>query len=199
MYYQVKDLQEVTRRINIIVKLVSRTPPRKTRSHTLTTFVGGDPTGRIMIPFWDEAEGWLQVGDYVEIENAYVSEFHDKLQLNIGKFGTFRRIDPPEAFEVDMASPLLMKPRKPQKPEYIPVEDLEWQTEDLTLRLAVKEKIKERTVRTKEDQQPHRVATFFGRGPDGLYFPRTLGCGNPPDPGRHHRYHSQGVCAASSR
>jgi len=170
MYYQVKDLQEVTRRINIIVKLVSRTPPRKTRSHTLTTFVGGDPTGRIQIPFWDGAEGWLQVGDYVEIENAYVSEFRGKLQLNVGKFGTFRRIDPPEAFEVDMASPLLTKPSESQMPAYVPVEDLEWQTEDLLLRVAVKEKLKERTIQTKANEPTHRIATFLVGDPTGYIF-----------------------------
>ena len=110
------------------------------------------------------------MGDYVEIENAYVSEFHDKLQLNVGKFGTFRRIDPPETFEVNMVAPLLTSPGEPEIPAYVPVEAHEWQTEDLLLRVAVKEKLKERTVRTKANEPTHRIAPFLVRDPTGYIF-----------------------------
>jgi ssDNA-binding replication factor A large subunit len=161
MYYQVQDLTSNMKRVNIIVKLCSRSEPRYAKGYKITTFIGGDPTGRIMIPFWNSDAEAIQVGDYLEIENGYVSEFREKLQLNIGKFGTFRRIDPPETFEVDQGTPLLTKAAESDSEDYVPVEALEQQTKNLRLRVVVKEKVNQRTVQTRQDGHTHQVATFL--------------------------------------
>jgi len=162
MYYQVQDLEPGMKRVNIIVKLVSRTEPRYAKGYKITTVVGGDPTGRILIPFWNSDVDAIQVGDYIEIENGYVSKFSEKLQLNIGKFGSFRRIDPPEEFEVKMDGHLQKDAAESgMEDDHTPVADLEQKNRNLTLRVFVQEKVKERTVQTRQDGHPHQVATFL--------------------------------------
>jgi ssDNA-binding replication factor A large subunit len=46
-----------------------------------------DDSGQISLTLWEEKITSIKVGDVVTIEGAYVTEFRDKLQLNIPRTG----------------------------------------------------------------------------------------------------------------
>jgi ssDNA-binding replication factor A large subunit len=46
-----------------------------------------DDSGQISLTLWEEKIGSIKVGDVVDVAGAYVTEFRDKLQLNIPRTG----------------------------------------------------------------------------------------------------------------
>lgn len=46
-----------------------------------------DDTGQISLTLWEDKINSVAAGDTVNIEGAYVTEFRDKLQLNIPRSG----------------------------------------------------------------------------------------------------------------
>jgi len=46
-----------------------------------------DDSGQISLTLWEEKISSIKVGDIVTIAGAYVTEFRDKLQLNIPRTG----------------------------------------------------------------------------------------------------------------
>ena len=158
MLYQIKDLTTESKKVNIVVKLIAKAEPRYAKGFKIVTFTGSDPTGTIPIPFWNNDADAVKVGDFIEIENGYISVFRETLQLNIGKYGNFQHVQPPEGFDTSNTAP--SKVESPI-PVITPVEHLEWQTRDLTLQVFLKEKLEERTVHTRRDGKEHRVATFL--------------------------------------
>jgi ssDNA-binding replication factor A large subunit len=159
MLYQIKDLKKDLKKVNIVIKLIGRLEPRYAKGYKITTYIGADSTGRIFIPFWNNDGNTVKVGDFIEIENGYISSFQGKLQLNIGKFGSFQHVPPPENFQISLESPL--ESEGDDDVEVTPVEQLAQQTKNLTLCLYVKEKIEERVVHTKLDGKEHIVATYI--------------------------------------
>ena len=163
MLYQVKDLYKDTKRVDIVLKLISRLEPRYAKGHKITTFIGSDATGSIPIPFWNDDGNTVQVGDFLEIQNGYISEFREQVQLNVGKFGNFRKIDSPEGFEVnDKTPPPASKPDTATEDDPMALEEFYYKKKSKApLRLFVKERVQERTVHTKHDGQEHQVNTFL--------------------------------------
>lgn len=160
MLYQVKDLKQNSKRVNIMVKLVNRLEPRYAKGHKITTFLAADATGAILIPFWNDDGKLVQVGDVIEIQNGYASAFREKLQLNVGKFGNFKKVEPSEPFEVN--SETLMEPPAPEDDEPIALEDFcLQQNRHASLKLFIQEQLQERTVHTKQDGDEHHVVTFL--------------------------------------
>ena len=98
MRYQIKDLKPDSSQVDIAVKLIAQFNPRQARGHIIVTFMTADPTGRIAIPFWDRDAEEVKAGDYIEIQNGYIRVFRDQMELNIGKYGSFRHIEPPQEF-----------------------------------------------------------------------------------------------------
>lgn len=147
-----------SKRVNIIVKLVARSEPQYAKGYKIVTFKASDPTGQISIPFWNNDSEAIKVGDYIEVENGYVSTFQGNLQLNIGKYGSFQLVEPPEEFQISTES--LSKIETEEK-IVNPVESLERQSKNLTLHVLIKKKIDERTVRIQKDGREHRVATYL--------------------------------------
>ncbi len=47
-----------------------------------------DDSGSITLTLWNEDIDKVKAGDKIKIENGYVNEFQNKLQLTRGKFGT---------------------------------------------------------------------------------------------------------------
>lgn len=49
-----------------------------------------DSSGSIICPIWDESnQAKIVLGGFISINNGYVTKYNEKLQLNIGKYGTF--------------------------------------------------------------------------------------------------------------
>ncbi|NVM30026.1 MAG: hypothetical protein HWN65_14380 [Candidatus Helarchaeota archaeon] len=162
--YQIKDLGEGSKSVNIIVKLTARAEPRYAKGYKITTFTAGDPTGTIAIPFWNDDGNAVQVGDFIEISSGYVTSFRDQLQLNVGKYGSFQKVDPPVNFGV-LNAPIARK--EDPGGEITPIEALERQTKHLTVTVFVKDKVEERSVRTRRDGKMHQVSTYLVGDPTG--------------------------------
>ncbi len=158
---QIKDLTPKSKRVEITLKLIARNEPRYAKGFKITTFIAADATGQISIPFWNNEADLVKVGDFITIQNGYISVFREKLQLNVGKYGSFQVIPPLENFEVSSSPTLLEDNQLEQTSEVISVESLEHQTKNLTLRVMVQSKEDERIVHTKQDGREHRVTTFL--------------------------------------
>jgi ssDNA-binding replication factor A large subunit len=46
-----------------------------------------DDSGQITLTLWEEKIGSVKIGDVISVAGAYVTEFRDKLQLNIPRTG----------------------------------------------------------------------------------------------------------------
>ncbi|MFX1293369.1 MAG: hypothetical protein ACFFD2_00725 [Promethearchaeota archaeon] len=155
---QIKDLTPNSKNINIVVKLVAKTEPHYAKGHKIVTFTASDPTGQIPIPFWNNDIEQVKVGDYIEIQNGYISIFRDEIQLNIGKYGSFQHKTSPKDFQTN-SNPL--SKTKIRDDNFTTIKSLEQQIKNLTLHVFVKKKIEERKVRTRRDGKEHFVATFL--------------------------------------
>ncbi len=83
------DLKSGMENVNVVVRVISTTPPRtietKKGTRTISNAVVGDATGRVEAVLWGEKTTALKEGQVVSIQGAWVTEYRGKLQLNIGK------------------------------------------------------------------------------------------------------------------
>ena len=169
MQFQIKDLTQDSKKIDILVKLASRSEPRYAKGYKIVTFLASDPTGVIPIPFWNDESDQVKVGDFLQIQNGYVTTFRDQLQLNIGKYGSYKHVPPPvdaDAFETSL-SPLAST--DPHNDEITPIDELQRQSakRTLTVRIYVKELVESRSVRVKKDGKMHQVTSYLVGDPTG--------------------------------
>lgn len=163
---QIKDLSPESKRVNILIKLIARDEPRYAKGYKITTYTAADATGTIAIPFWNADGDTIEVGDYIQVENGYVSTFRDNLQLNVGRFGSFRKVEPPDEFEItDKSQTNVSHPS-----EAISIELVAQQTKNLTVEIHIQEKLDEQIVLTKSDGKEHRVATYLVGDETGCIF-----------------------------
>ena len=94
---QIKDLQDGSKRVSIKVQIGEKSQVREVRSkfkdetYQLCDATVIDETGNSMkLTLWNDQIEEVQVGDWVQIDNAYVTSFKGELQLNVGKFGTMK-------------------------------------------------------------------------------------------------------------
>jgi len=104
-WYKVIDLKEGLRSVNIIIKLKEIGEPREVRfrdgtTHRVATASVGDETGIIRLSLFDQSIEEVAEGEIYELKNGYVSQFQNNLQLNIGKYGEFAKIEH-EDFEIN--------------------------------------------------------------------------------------------------
>lgn len=59
----------------------------------ITTVVFEDDTGEIDLTLWEEEIDAIEEGADVKIEGAYVREWADDIQLNIGRDGSIQQVD----------------------------------------------------------------------------------------------------------
>jgi replication factor A1 len=172
MLFQIKDLQKDAKRVNIILKLVTRYEPRYAKGHKITTFVAADHTGTILIPFWNADGETVKVSDTIEIQNGYVTEFQGKVQLNVGKFGSFHPIEPSESFKALQTgkSPQLSELSASNTGDAPPIsleEFLAQQRGKYALHLFISEQLGERRVHTKLDGKEHKIVSWLVGDPSG--------------------------------
>ncbi len=172
MLYQIKDLQKDAKRVNIVLKLVNRYEPRYAKGHKITTFVAADPTGTILIPFWNADGETVKIGDTIEVQNGYVTEFQGKSQLNVGKFGSFQPIEPPAPFKTlrTGTSPQLLELSAADTVDALPIsleEFLAQQRGNYALHLFISKQLGERLVHTKLDGREHKIVSWLVGDPSG--------------------------------
>jgi replication factor A1 len=163
MQFQIKDLKEDSKKIDIVVKLVARSEPRYAKGYKIVTFSATDPTGTIQIPFWNNESDQVKVVDFIQIKNGYISTFRGQMQLNIGKYGSFQHVSPPaDADDFEHSSPPVLNNNNFNN-DILLLEALQWQSTKRAhaVRVYVKELVEHRTVRVKTDGKPHQVTTYL--------------------------------------
>ena len=79
------------RGVNVEGKIVEINPPRNVMTRygpaRVANAVIEDESGRIILSLWNDDIDKVGIGDYVKIENGYVTSYRGRLQLNVGRRG----------------------------------------------------------------------------------------------------------------
>ena len=124
---KVEKLTPDTRQVNIKVKVVKKGEPRETISrrdgsmHRVSDVLVGDETGTVYLSLWDDNIDKVSEGDIVEIKNGYLSLFRGSMRLNVGREGSFEKIQE-EMGEVNTQNNLSDKQyeERPRYPRFTP-------------------------------------------------------------------------------
>lgn len=83
-------INEITRGgsgISLEARVVDKGEPRKVNTkfgpRSVADITLEDETGQISLSLWEEKIDSVKIGDKVKLDGAYVTEFRDKMQLNI--------------------------------------------------------------------------------------------------------------------
>ncbi|HUX99034.1 MAG TPA: hypothetical protein VMV49_05735 [Candidatus Deferrimicrobium sp.] len=159
---KVSELYSGMRKVDVIVKVVKKSAPRSVfvkrdgKNHQVVDLTVGDETGVVTMSLWDELVNQIQENDVIKISNGYVGEWGNKLQLNIGKFGVWERLNPSE-YSMDV---YLEQAEAPTSIPFINVIDCLRQSRGINLLVKVVHRLPERQVKTQRDGMTHDVYTF---------------------------------------
>ena len=158
------------RKVEIIVKIVKKGNPRDVvvrtdgKTHKVVDLIVGDDTGVISMSLWDEMVNQIQENDIIQISNGYVGMFGSKIQLNIGKFGKWARLNLKEydmdvyLEEVSLDSTASASQGESQ---FIKVAFCLQRPRGINLLVRVVKQLPPRTVTTRRDGKEHIVNTFL--------------------------------------
>lgn len=96
---KVKELTPQSKRVNILVKVLSVGGPKEIpnrwggESKKVAEATVGDETGTILLSLWQDQIGSVQENDVLQIENGYVSLVQGHMRLNVGKYGKMAKSD----------------------------------------------------------------------------------------------------------
>lgn len=100
-YIKVKDLEKVSRGINIKFKVIRKDEPRgvntKRGPQTVCDFLIGDETGCILLSLWNDDVYEMALNSYYEIKKGYINSFRGILKLNKGRYGILNNISHEDA------------------------------------------------------------------------------------------------------
>ncbi|HDN90887.1 MAG TPA: DNA-binding protein [Candidatus Aenigmarchaeota archaeon] len=88
---KISELKLGMKNISVKAAVIEVSEPREVNTmygrRLVATAILEDETGRIKLTLWGKQVQQVKVGDVVEIENGYLTEFRDELHLNVGKYG----------------------------------------------------------------------------------------------------------------
>ena len=88
---KISDLKEGTGKVDIEAKVVEKENTREVNTkfgHTkVANAVIEDDSGTISLTLWGDDADKVKQGDTVKIENGFVKEWNNSLQLSVGKYG----------------------------------------------------------------------------------------------------------------
>lgn len=109
---KVRDLKPGMENIAVVVRVLqsfgARTIETKAGIRTLNEYVVGDDTGKVKLVIWGVKAPALNVGEVVEITNAWVSAFRGEVQLNAGRSSSISKASEdavPQSEEIPDESP----------------------------------------------------------------------------------------------
>jgi ssDNA-binding replication factor A large subunit len=113
---KVADLNQYSRQINVVVKVISKTDVREvvTRNdetqHRVCEALVADDTGAIYLTLWDDAVDKVEEDQVIAISNAYMNTFRGSMRLNIGRYGSYEVLNEvPWSGEVNLENNLSAK------------------------------------------------------------------------------------------
>ncbi|OGD46986.1 hypothetical protein A3K70_01150 [Candidatus Bathyarchaeota archaeon RBG_16_48_13] len=95
---KVDRLTPASRQVNLTVKVMSKgevreiTSRRDDTTHRVSDTPVGDETGTILMTLWDDKIDQVSDGDVLSIKNGYVTLFQGSMRLNIGRYGSFEKV-----------------------------------------------------------------------------------------------------------
>ena len=88
---KISDLKDGAVKVNVEGKVVEKEAAREVNTKFGRTKVANavieDDSGSIVLVLWGEQADQVNEGDTVKIENGYIREWNNSLQLNVGKYG----------------------------------------------------------------------------------------------------------------
>jgi ssDNA-binding replication factor A large subunit len=96
---KITDLNQYSREINVVVKVISKTDIRSVTTkmdetpHKVCEALVADDTGAIYLTLWDEAIDKVQEDQVISITNAYMNTFKGSMRLNIGRYGSYEVVE----------------------------------------------------------------------------------------------------------
>ena len=85
------DLKEGSSKVDLEAKVTEKEEIREVTTRFGKTKVANavieDESGSIVLVLWGEQADNIKQGDSIKVENGFVKEWNNSLQLSIGKFG----------------------------------------------------------------------------------------------------------------
>jgi len=112
---KVGDLNQYSRQINVVVKVISKTDVREvvTRTdetkHKVCEALVADDTGAIYLTLWDEAVDKVQEDQILAVKNAYMNTFKGSMRMNIGRYGSYDVLEEAPFTDVNLENNLSAK------------------------------------------------------------------------------------------
>ena len=123
-FKKVEELNPRSRAINVVVKVVSKSEIREvvTRrdgsTHRVCDATVGDETGTIILTLWDDTIDEINEEDTISIKNGYISLFRGSMHLNIGRYGSFEKMEEEVISDVNTENNVSEKTYEQQRPRY---------------------------------------------------------------------------------
>ena len=98
-FVKIEGLTPRSRRVNVIVKVVSKSQVRDVTSrrdysvHRVADALVGDETGCVYLTLWDDNIDKINEEATIRITNGYVNLFRGNMRLNIGRYGSFELLE----------------------------------------------------------------------------------------------------------
>jgi len=91
---KISEIRGSMRRISVKGRIREISNPRDVVTRfgeaRVATAVLVDDSGEVKLTLWSNQIDMVSVGDEVEVENGYASEFRGEAQLNVGRFGRLK-------------------------------------------------------------------------------------------------------------
>jgi len=98
-YMKISEIQRGNSGISIQAKIIDISEPRDVNTRYGRRQVADatleDDSGQISLTLWEGQINSVKIGDMVSVSGAYVTEFRDKLQLNIPRTGKLEIVSSP--------------------------------------------------------------------------------------------------------
>jgi replication factor A1 len=112
---KIGDLNQYSRQINVVVKVISKTDVREvvTRNdetqHKVCEALVADDTGSIYLTLWDDAVDKVQEDQILAVKNGYMNTFKGSMRMNIGRYGSYEVLEEAPWEEVNLENNLSAK------------------------------------------------------------------------------------------
>jgi len=91
VYMKINEITRGSSNVAIQARVVDKGEKREVNTKygrkAVADFLLEDDTGQITLSLWEEKIDQVRVGDVLNIEGGYVTEFRDKMQLNLPRNG----------------------------------------------------------------------------------------------------------------
>ncbi len=96
---QIKELTPLDKNVNLLCRVVfvtEKTIKRDGQDTAIISGILGDESGTVPFTIWEKADLKLEKGDVVRMEHAYITEYREEPQVNVGYRGRVVKADKSE-------------------------------------------------------------------------------------------------------